>query len=50
MIAVAADDGDVTIDVTSRINANDGIRVSGAEVTTADPSSLTLNIQTFSEC
>jgi len=47
VIAVAADDGDVTIDVTSRINANDGIRVSGAEVITADPSSLTLNIQTL---
>jgi hypothetical protein len=47
VISVAADDGDVTINVTSRINANDGIRVSGAEVITADPSSLTLNIQTL---
>lgn len=47
VIAVAADDGDITIDVNSRMNANDGIRVSGAEVISSDPSSLTVNIQTL---
>ena len=47
VVAVAADDGDFTINVTSRMNANDLIRISGAVVITADPSSLTLNIQTL---
>ena len=46
-IDLASDDGDITLDVQTRINENNLFRNSGAEVTTADPTVLTLNVQTL---
>mgnify|MGYP001418424904 CR=1 FL=1 len=46
-VALATEDGDVTIDTTSRLNSIDVVRYTGAQVVSSDPSAVTLNIQTL---
>jgi hypothetical protein len=44
-LSIATDDGEITIDVATRINAIDSIKSTGAAVIAVDPNSLTLKVQ-----
>lgn len=46
-LSIADDDGEVTLDIASRMNTLDVIRDTGAEVVSADPTSITLLVQTM---
>jgi len=46
-LSIANDDGEVTLDIASRMNALDVIRGTGAEVVSAEPISITLLVQTM---
>lgn len=46
-LSISADDGDVTLDVASMINALDIIRATGVEVVSVDPSVISVAVQTM---
>ena len=46
-LSIADDDGEVKINIASRMNTLDVIRDTGAEVVSADPTSITLLVQTM---
>ena len=46
-VPIASDDGDITLNVASIVNALDSFHSTGAKVIVAEPNSLTLNVQTL---
>ena len=46
-LSIAEDDGEITLDLVSRINGLDAMRETGAEVVGVDPNSITLTVQTM---